>query len=265
LRKLLAIIALVFLALLNFPWAVLADQTAYIEITAVGTDNGSLPGPPTLTATLASNTQVDLSWLMGAGATTTLVRAKYGAAPTGIADGYLVYSGNATTATDWISDIQLSDNALWYSAWSYNGAGYSLTYATDYVEGGDMAASIGMIGIGMCLMTGLGINVVAWWREKWWVCPIAFLFWLGLAYYAYTQSTAFDFYRFITWVCAGFALVSIGEIWILRQRSEDAPEETMAERTQKRIDTNLAGTFNSKNYQPSRRRSPYSDRLGDGL
>lgn len=266
LLRLLYILALAVILAAVFPWGVLADSTAYIEVTATGSDNTVAPAAPTnFSATLASNTEVDLEWTLGIGSTGSLIRAKYGAAPTGIADGYLVYNGVDNTTTDWISNIQFSDNVLWYSAWAYNGAGYSLTYATAYVEGGDMAASIGMIGIGMCLMTGLGINVVAWWREKWWVCPISFLFWLGLAYYAYTQSTAFDFYRFITWVCAGFALVSIGEIWILRQKAEEAPEETMAERTQKRIDTNLSGTFNSKTYQPPQRRPPYRGGFGDGL
>ena len=185
-------------------------------------------------------------------------------APTSILDGYAVYTGNATTTIDWISDIEFSDNALWYSAWSYNGIGYSLTYDTAFVEGGDMAAAIGMVGLAIFFIVGVGINWIAWWREKWWVCPIAMFFWAGLAYYCYTEAgTTFDFYKFLTWVCLGFMLVSIGEIFILRKKAEEV-EETMEQRNEAMMNRNLANTFNRKRPVPALRRPP-SDDVGLGL
>lgn len=266
LRKLGVIVALLLVLL---PWSVMGADHVHITITATGSDNAALPGPPVLTATLISNTQVDLLWVIGVGSTGTVVRARYGTAPTTPAEGYAVYTGAGTTVTDWIPNIELSDNTLWYSVWAYNGIGYSLAYDTASVSGGAMASSISMIAVSLFFLMGLGINIGGWWSKKWWLCPLAFFYFIALAYYCYTQSaaatgaTTFDFYRFLVWISAGFALVSIGELWYLYQstKEDDEPEDDMATKNRKRMEVNLANTFNKT---PVVRRRPPPG-VGDGL
>lgn len=268
-RRLLAIVVVVGMLAVSFPWSVLG--ASYITITATGSDNAALPGPPTLTATLVSNTQVNLTWVAGVGATGTLIRAKYGSAPTTPADGYAVYTGAGLAATDWIPNIQLSDNVLWYSAWAYNGLGYSVAYDTASVSGGAMAAAIGIIGLGFLLLMGLGINGVAWWQKKWWICPISFFYFISVAYFCYSQSaaatgaTTFDTYRMFTWVCTAFSLTSLAEMWYLYQNTKEAeePEDDMVTKNRKRMEKNLAGTFNRE--RPTVKRRPPSGGVGDGL
>jgi hypothetical protein len=268
-RFVLTIVCLLMMALL--PSVVVAAPSFGVGITATGNDPGGLPGPPTLTATLVSNTQVDLTWVAGIGATGTVVRARYGTAPTAPTEGYAVYTGVGLAATDWIPNIEFSDNVLWYSAWSYNGIGYSVTYDTASVGGTDMADAITMIAVCGFFLVGVAINIGGWWARKWWLCPIAFFYFIGLAFFCYTQSaastgaTTFDFYRFLIWACGGFALVSLGELWYLYQSTKEGeePEDDMVTKNRKRMESNLKNTFNRQRPQAVVRKRPPS--VGDGL
>jgi hypothetical protein len=222
------------------------------------------PDCPNNITIMSVDDTVVLTWNIGLGADNTLIVRSNTGYPADYEDGDAAYYASGDNYTDYLDLESLDATTIYYRLWSSNAGGLSGCYAEISVGGYEMSDAIGMIGVGIFLIAGLGINVVAWWREKWWVAPIAMFFWLGLAYYCYTQSTDFDFYRFVTWVCASFSIVSIGEIWLLRQKAEE-PEETMADRYQKRIDMNLSKTFNNKNYKPPRRPPTYGGGVGDGL
>ncbi|GAI56478.1 unnamed protein product, partial [marine sediment metagenome] len=85
------------------------------------------PSPPSnFVAATISETQIDLTWVQGAGAVNTVIRRKVNSAPTSITDGIEVYNGPGTSH----SDTTCSPGVYYvYSAWSYHPiAGYSDSY-----------------------------------------------------------------------------------------------------------------------------------------
>jgi len=86
-------------------------------------------GPSSFTAAAISDSQIDLTWVMGDGAGRTMVRGKTGGYPADYSDGYEVYFGIGTGA----SDTGLSDNTTYYyRAWSEKTGSqqWSNTYAS---------------------------------------------------------------------------------------------------------------------------------------
>jgi len=67
--------------------------TITVSVWVVGAPSG-------LVITYISDTEVQLDWVKGVDAENTMIRAKYGAYPENRTDGYQVYYGDGTTATD---------------------------------------------------------------------------------------------------------------------------------------------------------------------
>ena len=176
----LSLLASIFL----FP---LPSQAAInIGITAHGSDNTALPGPPTnFTYTLSSNHQINLSWALGMSATTTIIRANWNIPPSTPTDGFSVYSSTDNHTIDW-QDLSLTEDTLYYCAWSHNSIGYSTTYAQISINGGgiNMAA---VLFFGVITLFGLSLLALSWWTR---ISPLAFI--AGIAW------VAFGAYSFIT-------------------------------------------------------------------
>lgn len=130
-----------------------------------------------------------------------------------------------------------------------------------------MSDAINMIGFAFLLLVGICINSIAWWKSRWWVMPLSFMWWGGLAYWCSEQSDAYktgggamDHYRLFMWLCVGMMLLSVGELWMLYKNSkkQDEVEDDMMTRTSKRVSANLAGTFGSESFKNSRPRTRQS-------
>lgn len=115
------------------------------------------PSAPTdFTITQAGPSSITITWTMGIGANTTIIRASADGYPMSVTDGYEVYSGNGTSVT--VEGFAF-DMSAWYSrAWSHNNYGYS----TDYAEG-SVGNPIGLPAI----VFAVGLCGFALWKKGW--------------------------------------------------------------------------------------------------
>jgi hypothetical protein len=90
--------------------------------------------PTELFAETLSYDQIELTWIKGEGADTTVIRRKIGSYPTSPTDGTLIYNGAGTYHLD--SQSMGGNITYYYRAWSYVSKEslikYSLEYSEDY-------------------------------------------------------------------------------------------------------------------------------------
>ena len=98
---------------------------------------GAIFAPPLFSAgitgftiTYISDTQLDLDWNNGSAVSQVMVRAKYGEYPADIpdedtapSDGYQVYYGAGTSASDTSMDFDENPGKLYYRAWAQKADG----------------------------------------------------------------------------------------------------------------------------------------------
>ena len=108
------------LLLLLIPMPARADSSTNITIEVTG---WICAAPGGFTITYISDTQLDLTWTVGLGANNTMIRAAYGREPTSRTDGYLVYYGNATFASDTALNLDEIALPIYYRAWSETASG----------------------------------------------------------------------------------------------------------------------------------------------
>ncbi|MCK4714241.1 MAG: hypothetical protein KAT35_01595 [Candidatus Aenigmarchaeota archaeon] len=97
-----------------------------------------------------------ITWNLGPGSNTTIIRASPDGYPTSLTDGYEVYSGNGTSVT--MSGFDFGISAHYFSAWGQNTYGYS---------GNPAQASVGShIGL-PALIFVIGLCVFAFWKKGW--------------------------------------------------------------------------------------------------
>jgi len=115
------------------------------------TGSGLPLAPTNFTITQVGAGSINITWVMGVGATLIVIRGNEGNYPTDITDGYLVYSGNGTYVE--IDSLSLGSTTYCYRAWCWNPYGYSLDYAEASIGGSAMlAVFLGVIALGV---TGL--------------------------------------------------------------------------------------------------------------
>lgn len=90
------------------------DTVTVIAVPDVGV------GILTFTATIISDTQVDLEWTKEVDITDVTVRAKYGSMPMSRTDGYEVYTGTNLSASDTSMNFDEELGTLYYRAWGYH-------------------------------------------------------------------------------------------------------------------------------------------------
>lgn len=141
------VLIIILLALLPATPA-LAETSADVTVTARGYICGS---PSGLTATYISETNVQLDWTKGEDAANTIIVAKYGTAPTSRSDGYIVYSGNGTMASDIGVNLDETATYVYYRAWAQNAAGVWEVIGSNTAWMG----GTGMILIALFLLCGI--------------------------------------------------------------------------------------------------------------
>jgi hypothetical protein len=207
---------------------------AAIGIAAHGSDNTALPGPPQdFTATLVSDYQVNLSWVLGVNAASTIIRAKVGEGPTSITDGYEVYNGSGLAVTDW-KILNTVDEPIVYRAWSRNAVGDSTTYAEASVSGGGVGMAQALLLIPIVLIA-LGLTVAGYFRKDrgWPMVLVAAIAWICLPVWGFSQAdSGADIYALVGYVGVIMILVCAFEPIIMRR--EQPPEPSLGERLEQR-------------------------------
>lgn len=193
-------IVISLLALLTISPAVSADTSDQVTITATGYVC-AIPGG--FTVTYISDYEVELSWTKGVDAENTMVRAAIGRVPTSREDGYEVYYGTGTSATDWVNMEFLSE-PIYYKAWHQrdDGVWEEEGSASGFVEG------IGVLNA--CLIgLALGVSSLALWKRHMFLYLAGFIGCLSIGLYLVDVHPAFGpplfivgaymLWRTITW------------------------------------------------------------------
>lgn len=160
--------------------------------------------PPTDLLLVAVGTdEVSISWAKGIGAENTMVRAAIGHLPVDRDDGYLVYYGTGTSATDY---ADIGQEIVWYIAWSQDaGDNWEDEGIWDSI-GGNMFAFI-LFGI-----LGLGLVFGFIWKKYGWLAYGAAGAWALLGFFALTTSSSSspaqitDVYMGLFWLCIAFVI-----------------------------------------------------------
>ncbi len=152
---------------------VLAGSTADVTITATGI---VVAAPGNFLLTYVTDYEIGITWTKPVGAVNTLIRAAYGHVPANISDGYQVYYGVGTSATD--NAISLgTPEVVYYRAWSQTAGGaYGPLWAS-----GDTSKfmSASFLFIGLIALAGM-LTYFAWRRRHILICFAGSLTWLAL-------------------------------------------------------------------------------------
>ena len=128
-----AVLATLFIGWLPPESFVSAATSADVTLTATPIVAGGGPGAPTdFTLTDISDYEVSIVWTKGVSANNTMIRAVVGRYADNISDGYLVYYGTGTSASDFGVNLDVVADQYYYRAWSEDTNG---DWSTDYAEG----------------------------------------------------------------------------------------------------------------------------------
>lgn len=191
-------IALTLLIILLVPIPVLAATSTDITVTAVG---WICEAPGGLTLTYISDYEVGISWTKGEGATNTMVRAKYGSAPTSRTDGYQVYYGDGTSTSDTGVNFDETVSQVYYRAWSQNATGvWEETGVSDLIEG------VSMILIALIILA-MGFTITSYIFKKGMLAFAGAGAWMIAGVYCLTRSLeTWDVYFSLFWLFTGLTI-----------------------------------------------------------
>lgn len=204
------LLALVLLLRLSTP--VGADTSVEVTVTAVGY---ICEAPGGFTVTYISDYEVGLSWSLGNNTANIMVRGATGRYPEDRDDGYLVYYGNDTSATDWVNMETLSV-PIYYKAWSQAASGvWNEDPSSGEVEG------ISMI-LWALIFLCVSLFGLSFWQRKYWLFLACGITWFGLGMYGLVirDTSTGDILWIIGWVGVALSIVCfLSWIW-LRERIE---------------------------------------------
>lgn len=180
------------------PTSVLASTSADITVTATG---WICAAPGSFTLTYISDHEVGISWVKGEGAVNTMVRAAVGRLPEDRDDGYLIYYGDGTYATD--TGISLDETAaqIFYKAWSQNANGvWEESGVSDFIEG------VGMVLIALIILA-IGFTISSYFFKKGMLAFGGAGAWAVTGVYCYTRAAEmWDVYYCLFWLCMGLTI-----------------------------------------------------------
>jgi hypothetical protein len=184
-------------------------------------------GIANFTITYISETQLDFDWGYTGDATHIMIRGKYGDYPANItdpwtdpSDGYLVYYGVDTSASDTSMDFDANPGPIYYSAWAQKDNGM---WYMDMESGWEESAIVTLIAL---ILLALGLMIVGYVFKR-----QAFAFgavggWLLIGVYSYTRSVAvWDIYFTLFFFCMGLVIVSALEAMYLREKPPEPPRD----------------------------------------
>jgi hypothetical protein len=222
----LLLLPLLLIWLLPIGVALAGSPTDVVTINAYGYIVAS---PSNLVLTKVNDHQVDVSWVKGWDATNTMVRAKYGAIPTDVGDGYQVYYGAGTTASDFSVNLDMDDTTIYYKAWSQRA---DLVY-----EGSIFGIFSSIRGIGMTLIAlillPIALLTLAYVFKRPTLTWASAICWVVLSVYSYQQATkplwtTVDIYNILFLVSVLMTLFCVIESMLMRPRREDGEPDPLS-------------------------------------
>ena len=191
----------------------LAGLEEDVTVTATPSPSSTLPSPPTnfvatemgVNTTTGINT-IEVTWTMGYLADNTTVRVSGEMHPASMTDGYLAYNGTGTSFN--MTGMSLGEDTptfFYFSAWSENGLGYSVNYATTQIGG--VIVRLILFGI-----LGLGMTFGFFWKKSAFFAYGAAGAWALLGFQAFQQSASAspaqitDTYMALFWLCMAFVI-----------------------------------------------------------
>ena len=110
-------VLLVAIATTLLPVPVMGASEAGVTVVATP-DVGD--GITSFTATIITDTQVDLEWTVDVDITSVIIRAQYGSMPMSRTEGYLVYEGSGSSISDTSMNFDTEAGELFYRIWAYH-------------------------------------------------------------------------------------------------------------------------------------------------
>lgn len=212
-----------------FPYLTRAAQPPYVSTADVTvTATGMIVAMPNgLTLTYISDMEIGISWTKPAGAVNTMIRVALGHTPTSVTDGYEVYYGNGTYASDTAINLAAPDN-FYYAAWSETAGGWFSPLSATADTGGFMSASFVFIGI---IALGLGLTISGFAFRQPGLTVLAGLVWVALTVFMFTYSTGNDVYRILAYLGIGMSfLCFLGTGFLMRRSKDEAIEDAIEAR-----------------------------------
>ena len=210
------------------------------------------PGAPTDFTLTKNGDDVDITWVMGAGANTTIIVRGANYYPEDRTDGVEVFSGVGVSFTD--NTTNLDDNEYYYRAWGYDDVEYSVDYAEAFIGG------MGMLAIAIALIV-LFFTGLAFWKKEPMLFALGIIAWLFGAFFFYNMDYPEGNAYLPTAVLAlGLSVVLIMAIFMytstIRMRDEKNARKPKVLTYEERKARNLEKT---KRITTIRRRSPWDD------
>ena len=172
--------------------------------------------PPTnLILTRISDNEVHITWTKGFNACYSMVRGAVGRIPEERDDGYLVYYGAGTEATDW---VDIGPNKVYYRVWSQSCA---LVWEDEGISGSIGGAIVLMILFGIL---GLGLTFGFFWKRSPFFAYGAAGAWVLLGFTSFVESASnspaeiTDVYMGLFWLCVAFTIACALLPTIMREK-----------------------------------------------
>ena len=225
----------------------------HITVVAVPNING---GIVSFTATVITDTQVQLDWVMKSNTVAVIVRAKYSTMPISRTDGYLVYSGDLNTATDTSMNLDETAGFLYYRIWAQNNMGVWLDTDVNIqnTEGLNVGALANNLLLGIIAFLAVVLNIGAFVVGKRFLAVLATLFWVILGVIGYvmqtitTTASLAPIYYAIFWAGMGMGIASILEAATMKDKDTQTVTE-LVEPLERQSDLEIFGQKMAKQRQ----------------
>ncbi len=192
--KLKWIAPLIAVILSLFPVPIMAGTSADVLITATGV---IVMAPGGFTLTYVSDYEVGIDWIPAVGSTNTMVRAAVGRYPTSITDGYLIYYGDGSSATDTGVSLDETAASVYYRAWSEKSGAWSPFWAESTIEGVGVTILAQNILVGILLAFTMGAVLVGYTKKNTPIVLFSIAGWLFTGIYSMNVRTGMDIYYII--------------------------------------------------------------------
>jgi len=183
---------------LIIPLPVLADTSSEVVVTATG---WICEAPSGFSLFYINDYEIGISWVKGEGAENTMIRAKYGSYPIDRTDGYQVYYGDGTVASDTGVNFEEGVSDVYYIAFSENVNGvWEEVGASDFMENPHML----LIAL---IILALGFTIVSYIFKKGVLAFAGAGSWMVASIYCFTKSAeTWDIYFSLAFLFIGLLL-----------------------------------------------------------
>jgi hypothetical protein len=195
----------------------MTDATAQNSTSDRGFKSATCDPPGNFTITQIGPNSANITWDMGDGSNTTIIRVSTSGYPDDCEGDYEVYSGNGTWVV--VDGLDLDTTTYYYSAWGHNAYGCSDDYATARI-GGSMALFI-------CFtILGLGLTLGFFWKRNGLLAYGASGAWALLGFEAFQLSGGTsptdisDTYMALFWLCIAFVIGCALLPTVMREKPE---------------------------------------------